>query len=90
MHCLFIEHSANFLYILKRTSHKTAVVQLLTSYLKNHPNKERLITNILLRIPSHGHTSIDQPAKAYINQLCMDTGCSLEDLPNAIANRDIW
>ena len=29
-------------------------------------------------------------ARNYIQQLCADTGCSLEDLPGAIDDRDGW
>ena len=37
-----------------------------------------------------GFTSIDRPAKIYIHQICVDTGCSLEDLPVMIDDRDGW
>ena len=37
---------------------------------------------------THRHTSIGQPAKTYIHHLCADTGCSLEDLPEVMENRD--
>ena len=30
--------------------------------------------------PSHGRASVGQPTRTYLQQLCMDTGCSLEDL----------
>ena len=29
-------------------------------------------------------------ARTYIQQFCTDTGCSLEDLPGAMDNRDVW
>ena len=31
--------------------------------------------------------NVGQPLKAYIYQLCAGTGCHLEDLPEAIADR---
>ena len=37
-----------------------------------------------------GHTGIGWPAKAYIHQLCADTGYHLEDLLNAMIDRDGW
>ena len=36
------------------------------------------------------HTSIGQPAKTYIHQLCADTECSLEDLLTAKTDRERW
>ena len=39
---------------------------------------------------TQGHTSVGWPAKTYIQQLCVDTGCRLQDLPKAMANRDGW
>ena len=35
----------------------------------------------------HGHTSVGQPTKTYIHQLCADTGYRLENLPRVMANR---
>ena len=43
--------------------------------------RTKLINDILLWTPTHGHTSVGHLAKTYIRQLCMDTGCCLEDLP---------
>ena len=40
--------------------------------------------------PSHGWASIGWPASTYLLQLCLDTGCSLEDLQDAIDDRDKW
>ena len=34
--------------------------------------------------------SVGQPARTYIQQLCTDTGCSLENLPEAMNDRDKW
>ena len=31
-----------------------------------------------------------RPARTYIQQLCEDTGCNPEDLPEAMNNRDKW
>ena len=68
---------------------QTADVCLLTSYLTNHPSKmnktcwrskNKLIIDILLWTPTHGHTSVGHPEKTNIYQLCADTGCSQDDL----------
>ena len=41
-------------------------------------------------IPSHGRAKAGQPARTYVQQLCADTGCSLEDLPGVMDKRDGW
>ena len=52
--------------------------------------KDGLISNVLQLSPTHGHTSIGQPANTYIHQPCVDTGCRLGDLPIVMVNRDGW
>ena len=47
-------------------------------------SKDKLICNVLLWTPSHGHANVDSPTKTYLQQLCMDTGCHLKDLPVVI------
>ena len=51
---------------------------------------DELISNLLLWTNSHGWAKAGQPARTYIQQLCANTGCSLEDLPGAMDNRDGW
>ena len=38
--------------------------------------------------PSHKRPKTEQSARAYIEQICADTGYSLEDLPWAMDDRD--
>ena len=45
---------------------------------------------VLLWTPSHGRTKTGWSAWTYIQQLCTDTGCSPEDLLEAIDNREGW
>ena len=40
--------------------------------------------------PSHGRAKVGRPARTYIQQLCEDTGCSPEDLPEAMNDREKW
>ena len=40
--------------------------------------------------PSHGRVKAGRPARISIQQLCVDTGCSIEDLPGAMNDRDGW
>ena len=52
--------------------------------------KGELISDILLWIPSHERAKVGRQARAYIQQLCANTRCSLEDLPRAMDYRDGW
>ena len=53
-------------------------------------SKEELISDILLWTPAHRRTKVGRPVRTYLQQLCNDTGCSLEDLPGAMNDRDGW
>ena len=53
-------------------------------------SKDKLKIGVLLWTPTPGHTSIGRPAKTYIHQHCADTGCSLEDLPGSMDDKDGW
>ena len=39
---------------------------------------------------SCGQSKAGRPARTYIQQLCDDTGCNPEDLPEAMNNRETW
>ena len=45
---------------------------------------------VLIWIPTHGRAKAGRPARTYIQQLCEDTGCSPEDLPEAMNDREKW
>ena len=49
-----------------------------------------LISDVLQWTHSHGQASGGWPARTYLQQLCVDTGCSLEDLPGAMDDRKGW
>ena len=53
-------------------------------------SKDELISNILLWTPSHERAKGGRPAWTYIQQLCADTGYSLEDLSRLREDRDEW
>ena len=53
-------------------------------------SKGELISDVLLRIPSHERAGVGCPARIYSKQLCIDTVCSLEDLWNVMDDRDEW
>ena len=47
-------------------------------------------SDVLLWTPTYGRTKAGRPARTYIQQLCEDTGCSPEDLPEAMNDREKW
>ena len=53
-------------------------------------SKDELISNVLLWIPAYGQAKAGRPARTYIQQLCEDTGCSPEDQPEAMNDREKW
>ena len=53
-------------------------------------SRDKLINDIVLWTPSHRRAKAGWPARTYIQQLCANTGCSLEDLPEAMDNREGW
>ena len=88
-----------FKQILEAAHNKTSAVEPLTSHLTNHPDKQvwccrrskdEFISDVLLWTTTHGHTSVNWSASTYIHQLCASTGCSLEDLPKEMDDRDGW
>ena len=40
--------------------------------------------------PAYGQAKPGRPAQTYIQQLCEDTECSLENLPEAMNDREKW
>ena len=53
-------------------------------------SKDELIRDVLLWTPSHGQAKAGRPAQTYIQQLCANTGCYPEDLPEAMDDREGW
>ena len=56
-------------------------------WIKSFPSP-RLIA--WLWTPTYGQAKAGRPARTYIQQLCEDTGCSPEDLPEAMNDREKW
>ena len=46
--------------------------------------------DVVLWTPSHGQAKEGRPARTSLQQLCGDTGCSPEDLPEAMDDREGW
>ena len=53
-------------------------------------SKDELISDVLLWTPTHGCARVGRPARTYIQQLCEDTGCNPEDLPEAMNDWEKW
>ena len=52
--------------------------------------RDELIIDVLLWTPTHGRAKARRPARTYIQQLCEDTGCCPEDLPEVMNDREKW
>ena len=51
-------------------------------------SKDELVSDVLLWTPTYGQAKAGRPARTYIQQLCEDTGCNPEDLPEAMNDRE--
>ena len=52
--------------------------------------RNELISDVLLWTPTYGRAKAGRPGRTYIQQLCEDMGCSPEDLPEAMNDREKW
>ena len=70
----------------------TKTIQVRRTRLAGHRwrSRDELISDVLLGPPTYGRVKAEQPARTYIQQLCEDTGCSSEDLPEAMNDREKW
>ena len=53
-------------------------------------SKDEIVSDVLLWTPAYGQSKAGRPARTYIQQLCNDTGCNPEDLPEAMNDRETW
>ena len=75
------------IYIICRQEHRYTH----TEDIKYHETgKDELISDVLLWTPAYGQGKAGRPARTYIQQLCEDTGCSPEDLPEAMNDKEKW
>ena len=72
--------------------HTTKTIQVRRTRHAGHcwRSRDELISDVLLWTPTYGRAKAARPARTYIQQLCKDTGCSPEDLPEAIKDREKW
>ena len=53
-------------------------------------SRNELISDVLLWTPTYDWAKAGRPAQTYIQQLCEDAGCSPEDLPEPMKDREKW
>ena len=53
-------------------------------------SRDELISDVLLWTPTYGRAKAGKPARTYIQQVGEDTGCSPEDLPEVMNDREKW
>ena len=53
-------------------------------------SRDELISDVLLWTPAYGRSKAGRPARTFIQQLCEDTGCGPEYLPEAMNNWEKW
>ena len=53
-------------------------------------SRDELISDVLRLTPKYGRAKAERLARTYIQQTCDDTGCSPEDLPEAMNDREKW
>ncbi len=63
---------------------------MFTVFILINPGSNISQSDVLLCTSTDEGASVGRPASTYLHQLCADTGCSLEDLPGAMDDRDRW
>ena len=53
-------------------------------------SKDEIVSDVLLWTPTYGQSKAGRPARTFIQQLCEDTGCNPEDLPEAMNVLETW
>ena len=53
-------------------------------------SKNKLISDVLPWTPYHRRAGVGQLVRTYLHQHSTNTGCSLEDMPEAMDDRDKW
>ena len=47
-------------------------------------SKDEIVSDVLLWTPAYGQSKAGRPPRTFIQQLCDDTGCNPEDMPEAM------
>ena len=88
--------------VLATTPHETPTIWTLAPHHENYTSQTNQTRGTLLEKqgrahkrctpvdPTYGCAKVGRPARTYIQQLCEDTGCNPEDLPEAMNDREKW
>ena len=95
---LYKNVASNIKQVLAATPYKAPTIRSPASHHENDPrhaghcwrSRDELISDVLLRTPTYGRAKAGRPARTYIQQLCEDTGCSPEDQPEVMNDREKW
>ena len=86
--------ASNIERVIEVTPHEAPTIQPLTIQVRrtrhagpSWRSRDELISDVLLWTPSYGRTKTGWPARICIQQLCEDTGCIPEDLPEVMNDR---
>ena len=76
-------------------SHQPPITKTIKNWRTRHAghywrSRDKFVSDVLLWTPSHGRAKAGRPAWTCIQQLCSDTGCSPEDLLEAMDDREGW
>ena len=87
--------ASNLEQVLAATPHLPPITKTIQVRRTRHAghcwrSRDELISDILLWTPTHGRAKAGRPTRTYIQQLCDDTGCCPEDLPEAMNDREKW
>ena len=94
--------ASNTEQVLAATPHKAPTIRPPAFHHENYPSLTNQTCRTLLEKQGRAHkwcTPMDphiwpsktrRPARTYIQQLCKDTGCSPEDLPEAMNDKEKW
>ena len=94
--------ASNIELVLETTPNKAAAVRPPNTHRENYQirrtrhaghcwrSRDEFISDVLQWTPLHGRAKAAQPARTYIQQLCVYMGCSPEDLPESMDNREGW
>ena len=53
-------------------------------------SKGEIVSDVFLWTPAYGQSKAGRPARTFIQQLCNDTGCNPEELPEAMNDKETW
>ena len=94
--------ASNIEQVLAATTHKAPIMRPPPSITKTikvrltrhagywRRSRDELISDVLQWTPIYGRAKAGAPTWTYIQQICEDTGCSREDQPETMNDREKW